>query len=92
MGKTGVCMGIPIFLIFAPKHRLWVLVRTASPKKKSAKIFQFLKLKNSLYNAWTSFRNVNAVLRHSMTKTRLVVFMIVIISIRGLSIQRSSGI
>ena len=27
--KTGVCGGIPIFLIFAPKHRLWVLVRTA---------------------------------------------------------------
>ena len=25
--KTGVCRGIPIFLIFAPKHRLWVLVR-----------------------------------------------------------------
>ena len=24
--KAGVCMGIPIFLIFAPKHRLWVLV------------------------------------------------------------------
>ena len=28
--KTGVCEGISIFLIFAPKHRLWVLVRTAS--------------------------------------------------------------
>ena len=28
--KTGVCRGIPIFLIFAPKHGLWVLVRTAS--------------------------------------------------------------
>ena len=23
-------MGIPIFLIFAPKHRLWVLLRTDS--------------------------------------------------------------
>ena len=23
--KTGVCRGIPIFLIFAAKHRLWVL-------------------------------------------------------------------
>ena len=30
--KTGVCRGIPIFLIFAPKHRLWVLVRTASAR------------------------------------------------------------
>ena len=31
--KTGICRGIPIFLIFAPKHRLWVLVRTASPRR-----------------------------------------------------------
>ena len=31
--KTGVCRGIPIFLIFAPKHRLWVLVRTASARR-----------------------------------------------------------
>ena len=31
--KTGVCGGIPIFLIFAPKHRLWVLVRTASARR-----------------------------------------------------------
>ena len=30
---TGVCRGIPIFLIFAPKHRLWVLVRTASARR-----------------------------------------------------------
>ena len=27
--KTGVCRGIPIFLIFDPKHRLWVLVSDA---------------------------------------------------------------
>ena len=25
--KTGVCMGKHIFLIFAQKHRLWVLFR-----------------------------------------------------------------
>ena len=31
--KTVVYRGIPIFLIFAPKHRLWVLVRTASPRR-----------------------------------------------------------
>ena len=31
--KTGVYRGIPIFLIFAPKHRLWVLVRTASARR-----------------------------------------------------------
>ena len=51
--KTGVCRGIPIFLIFAPKHRLCVLVRTASPSEE----FQFLKLKN-LFIAWARFRNV----------------------------------
>ena len=28
--KTGVCRGIPNFLIFDPKHTTWVLVRTAS--------------------------------------------------------------
>ena len=28
--KIGVYMGIHSFLIFALKHRLWVLVRTAS--------------------------------------------------------------
>ena len=27
--KTGVYRGILIFLIFDPKHRLWVLVRTS---------------------------------------------------------------
>ena len=30
--KSGVSRGISIFLIFAPKHRLWVLVRTASAR------------------------------------------------------------
>ena len=33
MGFAGVCRGIPIFLIFAPKHRLWELVRTASASR-----------------------------------------------------------
>ena len=45
--KTGMCRGIPIFfLILAPKHRLWVLVRTATSmfltktrKKKSTDFF-----------------------------------------------------
>ena len=31
--KTGVCRDIPIFLIFAPKHRLWVLFRTPSARR-----------------------------------------------------------
>ena len=53
--KTGVRRGIPIFLIFAPKHRLCVLIRTASPtiyvlgkNKKNIKIF-LLKI-FSFYN------------------------------------------
>ena len=25
---SGVCRGIPIFFIFVPKHRFWVLIRT----------------------------------------------------------------
>ena len=67
--KTGVCTGIPIFLIFAPKHRLWVLVARVptiyvlSKNKKNIKhflneIFPFLHFKKSLYIAWASFRNV----------------------------------
>ena len=31
--KTGVYRGIHYFLIFALKHILWVLVRTASPRR-----------------------------------------------------------
>ena len=31
--QNGGCRGLPIFLIFAPKHRLWVLVRTASARR-----------------------------------------------------------
>ena len=30
--KTGVCRGIPTFLVFDPKHRLWILIRTASAR------------------------------------------------------------
>ena len=33
--KTGVFRGIHFFLIFAPKHRSWVLVRTASLRRFS---------------------------------------------------------
>ena len=32
MWQNWGMQGIPIFLIFAPKHRLWVLVRTASER------------------------------------------------------------
>ena len=43
--KTWVCRAIHIFLIFAPKHRLWVLV------------FSVFKAKKSMFNAWACFRN-----------------------------------
>ena len=33
IGKTGVYRGIHYFLNFALKHRLWVLVRTASLRR-----------------------------------------------------------
>ena len=32
-GKTWVCRGIPNFLIFGPKHKLWVHVRIASTRR-----------------------------------------------------------
>ena len=42
--KTGVCRGIPIFLIFAPKHRLWVLptIYVWSKNKKITENFLLL--------------------------------------------------
>ena len=42
LGFTGVYI---IFLISAQKHRLWVPVRTASPRRN----FQFLVVKFSIY-------------------------------------------
>ena len=68
--KTGECSGIHIF---APKHRLWVLVRTtsdvptiyvSSKNMKNIKIFQLkfsiLKAQKCLFIAWASFRNVKS--------------------------------
>ena len=55
--KTGVFRGIPYFLIFAPKHRLWAKIRKIS-KKFSADFFSILKLKKYLFIALASFRNV----------------------------------
>ena len=70
--KTGVRRGIPIFLIFVPKHRMWILVRRGGsnvyPQSmfwakiiKNIKIFPmkfsiFTAEKKSLYIAWASFR------------------------------------
>ena len=68
--KTGVCRGIPIFIIFGPKHLLWVLnthycVPTINVLSKNKKNIFFFLLKCSiftaekklLYIAWTSFHN-----------------------------------
>ena len=66
--KTGVCRGIPTFLIFDLKHRLWVLIRTApainvlSKNIKNMKIFpmklSFFKAENILCIAWASFHDL----------------------------------
>ena len=68
--KTTVCRGIPNFLIFHPKHTLWVLVRTASQptmyvlseninkiKIIPMKFSNFSSEKKSLYIARASFHN-----------------------------------
>ena len=61
LGFTGVYL---FFLIFDPKHRLWLLVRTASAKIRKISFFSLLKsfiffiTFNSLYIAWASFRDV----------------------------------
>ena len=55
--KTGVCRGLPMFLIFVPKHRLWVrTIYVLSKDKNNIKtflliffFFQFLQLKKNLY-------------------------------------------
>ena len=52
--KTRVCRGIPTFLIFDPKHRLWVLVRTVLPTMLK---LSFLQLKKSLYISLACFHN-----------------------------------
>ena len=60
--KTGGYRGIPIFLIFVPKHRLWVLVRIPSARRflcvptinilsKHVKTIINFPLKFSIFNA-----------------------------------------
>ena len=50
--KLGVYMGVPIFLIFAPKHRLCVFVRTPSARQSEREptinvvVFFLLKIFN----------------------------------------------
>ena len=71
--KIRVYTGIYNFLVFALKHRLWVLVRTQRVHtiyvlSKNKKIFNFCIYlfhfychEKSLYIAWTCFRNVSYV-------------------------------
>ena len=54
--KAGVCSGMTIFLIFAPKHRLWVLAEAVlmcthnlcfeQKQEKYRKIFMFYNFRN----------------------------------------------
>ena len=67
--ETGVYRGIHFFLIFALKHRLWVLVRTASThnlcfeqkyetiQKISTENFHLYCPEKALYVAWACFHN-----------------------------------
>ena len=63
--KTGVYRGKHYFLIFALKHILWVLVRTASIFEQKYENSQnnlteschFFSREKSLYIAWACFRN-----------------------------------
>ena len=51
---------VPDFLIFAPNHRLWVLVWSKTKKtikNFQPKIFNFYNYNKNLYIAWTCFCN-----------------------------------
>ena len=49
--KTGVYRSITYFLISDPKHRLWVLVRTASARRQNYQKYQILIMEIfKLYN------------------------------------------
>ena len=68
-GKTWVYRGIHYFPIFAQKHILWVLVRTASmnicfeqkyknsPKKSTENCHLINSREKLLFVAWACFRN-----------------------------------
>ena len=47
--KTGVCRGITIFLIFVPKHRLWILVSRGGSNVYSQSRFEAKILKQSKF-------------------------------------------
>ena len=64
---TGVYRGITIFLLFAPKHTLWVLVRTASTRRfqRVPTIYVLSKNKKNInvfllksFNIYNSGKNV----------------------------------
>ena len=62
--KKGVFRGIAIFLIFDPKHRLWVLIRTASNDTVPTINILNTNIINIYFfsnEEWTSFLNVCAV-------------------------------
>ena len=78
--KTGVYRGMHYFLIFALKHRLWVLVRThnicfeqkyENCQNISSENCHFYSRKKSLYVAWACFRNEAVQPVHQPSLTRV---------------------
>ena len=67
LGFAGV--HIPIFLIFAPKHRLWVLVRTASSGIPIHTPVCYVKVGyEGVYISWTCFPDGRMFSKHSKLK------------------------
>ena len=58
-GKSGVCWGVHYFLITAPKHRLWVLVRTDTPPRRFERvpIDQTWGIRSNTSQMWTVWPN-----------------------------------
>ena len=63
--------GIPIFLIFAPKHRSWVLVRTASVKLGYAGVYLFFLIFATKHRLWVLVRT-SLVFSYFCSKTEIV--------------------
>ena len=57
--KNGVCKGISIFLIFAPKHRLWVLVRVLTCTCTHNLCFEQKKCVPTIYGLSKNKKNIN---------------------------------
>ena len=68
-GKTGVYRGIHIFLNFDPKHRVWVLVRTASPR-----VCTHNQCFEQIYQKYRSYYEENLLILHGQTFVMIIYF------------------